>query len=75
MLLSALRDLIAIKTARAPAMLFFTSRDEARRKASVIETKRLSRIFELVCEAERDVLRNVSVQTVLIDVGAKIKTI
>jgi len=75
MLTVALRDIIAVKTGAESDMLFFSSRKNASDAAAANSLKRLISIYDILIDAARDTARNVPVQTILIDIGAKIKTI
>ena len=73
--ISALRDLIAIKQSENVRLVFFTSREEAREVCGAATVKRLLDIYDCVCRAHLMCVRNANVSNLLASLAAKIRLI
>jgi len=71
----ALRDLMLLKYDDNAPLLFYTSRDEAKRAAEGLKTRRLAKIYDALCECLEDVIKNASVAATVASLGARIKLI
>ncbi len=71
----ALRDLILLRTAKSPSLLFFTSKQKAEKLSNSMNLKRLTTLYDLTRGALEDATKNVSVGAIVSDLGVKIKQI
>lgn len=75
LIMTALRDLTLIKFDESAPLLFYVSRDEAKRIAGELSAKRLLTVYDLVKDALDDAGRNVGVSAISADLSVKIKLI
>lgn len=73
--MTAIRDLTLLKQDSTLPLLFFTSRDKAMELAKTMKTKRLISVYDIFKDALEDVSKNVGVNAVSSNLGAKIKLI
>ncbi len=71
-IISAIRDLIAVKADREVRLIFYSSRAEAEHLASMIGTKRLLSAFDAVNEAHGYCARNANIGNLLHGLAARI---
>ena len=72
-IMTALRDLIAVKNDADARMLFFPSRDEAKACGADIGTKKLIAVYDAVTEAHELCYRNANIHNLTVNMAAKIK--
>ena len=75
LIMTALRDLTLIKFDETAPLLFYVSRDEAKRIAGELSAKKLLTVYDLVKDALDDAGRNVGVSAISADLSVKIKLI
>jgi len=75
LIINALRDLILIKQSSKAPLLFFTDRERAKNLSRNITLKRLLSLYDFTRGALDDATKNVSVGTIISDLGVKIKLI
>ena len=71
----AIRDITLIRLDPSAPLIFYTSRDAAKRSAEDLNTKRLLAIYELFADALDDASKNVGIAAITAQLGAKIKLI
>ena len=71
--ITALRDMIAVKLSDDISTLFFTERDAAEATLGTMSVKRLTKIFDIISSALRDIDKNVLIAPLLTDVAVRIK--
>ncbi len=74
-LMCAIRDITLVKLDPTAPLIFYTSRDTAKRLAGEISTKRLITIYELLKDALEDASKNVGIPAIMAMLGARIKLI
>lgn len=72
-IICALRDIMLTKLDGNAPLLFFPSRQKVREAGKDMNTKRIIAICELLKSALLDAERNVSISTIVTDMGARIK--
>ena len=72
-LITAIRDIILLRLSENAPLVFYSSKSEAVKLASAMETKRLISLYDIISAALADISKNVPVSTIVADVSAKIK--
>ncbi len=75
LLISAIRDITLIRMDSDVPLLFYTSRETPMSLVRDMKTKRLLVLYEILSGALEDANKNVSVSTIIADLGVKIKFI
>ncbi len=73
--ISALRDLVAVKQSDKARLIFFTSKEEALSICGGASVKRLLEIYDCVCEAHLMCVRNANISNLLATLAAKIRLV
>lgn len=71
----AIRDITLVKLDPAAPLIFYTSRDVAKKLAGEMNTKRLITVYELLKGALDDASKNVGISAITAGLGARIKLI
>ena len=74
-ILSALRDIVLLKNSKNAPLVFYTDREAAILLSEEFNLKRLLSVYDVLKDALEDNSRNVSVQSIITAMGAKIKFI
>ena len=74
-LISAIRDIIAVKMSQNPPLTFYTSTENAKASGGGIPVKRLLGIYSLLADTEEDCAKNVGISVLISNLAAKIKLI
>ena len=72
-IITALRDLIAVKTGGGAKMLFFSSAEEAIHACADTNTKKLLAVYDAVNEAHELTYRNANINNLIANLASKIK--
>lgn len=74
-LISAMRDLVVTKSSSSAALLFFTSREEARSVLGQTSVKRLMSAYDEICKAHELCSKNANVTNLVASLAASIRFI